>query len=371
MERRNSLHQRRDSVPTGVPVLTNNVDLDYFRGYSTIHVHEEMLGDMIRTNAYKYALLKNYPDLHKKTVMDVGAGTGILSVFAVQAGAKKVYAIEACEMAEQAKQVVKENDMSDRIHVIQKLAEEVVLPQKVDALISEWMGYCLLYESMLPSVLRARDKFLRPGGLMFPCKATLYLAPMYDGEYISRLEFWKDMKETYKVNMDSMMPAAHACLSADADIRIVPPEAVQAHAVEVCSLDLMTASPNDVEDVESNFCFKCFGRTTITGFVTWFTVEFPGGSTLSTSPYQPETHWAQTTFHLRRSFRVEQDTEIKGVFEMHPHPLNHRCMEIDLEFIVDDKEKHEQCFSLHNTCPGRQLQEECSLIPSPGSPMQS
>nr|KAG5691818.1 hypothetical protein BaRGS_016630 [Batillaria attramentaria] len=261
-------------------------------------------------------------------------------------------------MAEQAQKVIAENNMEDRIEVIQKLAEEVEIPEKVDAIISEWMGYSLLYESMLPSVLRARDKFLRPGGLMFPCKATLFLAPMYDEEYLERLDFWREMKDAYKVSMETMIPAAHACLSADADIRVVPPEALQAHAAKVCSFDLQTVSPDEVEHVKSPFSFRCFGHTSITGFVTWFTVDFPGGTVLSTSPYEPETHWGHTTLHLRRSFRVKQDTEIKGVFTMHPHRLNHRCVEIDLKFTVDGTDAHHQAFSLSNTCPGRQLQDE-------------
>ena len=41
---------------------------------------------------------------------------------------------------------------------------------QVDIIISEWMGYCLFYESMLDTVLYARDKWLKPDGLMFPDK---------------------------------------------------------------------------------------------------------------------------------------------------------------------------------------------------------
>lgn len=62
--------------------------------------------------------------------------------------------------------------------------EEVVLPfPKVDIIISEWMGYFLLYESMLDTVLYARDRYLVPGGKIFPDKATMYVAAIEDGEY--------------------------------------------------------------------------------------------------------------------------------------------------------------------------------------------
>ena len=48
-----------------------------------------------------------------------------------------------------------------------------VQPQSIDVLVSEWMGYCLLYESMLSSVLYARDRWLKPGGAVLPDTATM------------------------------------------------------------------------------------------------------------------------------------------------------------------------------------------------------
>jgi hypothetical protein len=54
---------------------------------------------------------------------------------------------------------------------------------QVDIIISEWMGYCLFYESMLDTVLYARDKWLAPNGLMFPDKATLWVTAIEDRQY--------------------------------------------------------------------------------------------------------------------------------------------------------------------------------------------
>ncbi len=62
--------------------------------------------------------------------------------------------------------------------MIQGTIETVSLPEKVDIIISEWMGYFLLRESMLDSVLVARDRFLKPGGALYPSHARLYLALM-------------------------------------------------------------------------------------------------------------------------------------------------------------------------------------------------
>lgn len=104
--------------------------------------------------------------------------------FAVQAGAKHVYAIDMSTIIEKAREIVKVNGMQDKITLIQGKMEDIELPvDKVDIIISEWMGYFLLYESMLDTVLYARDKYLAPGGLIFPDKAQIYMAAIEDGDY--------------------------------------------------------------------------------------------------------------------------------------------------------------------------------------------
>ena len=101
--------------------------------------------------------------------MDIGCGTGILSIFAARAGAKHVYAIENAEIAHFAREIIQRNGLSDKITVIKGKMEEIELPVKqVDLIVSEWMGYFLFYESMLDSVLWARDKYLAKNGKMLP-----------------------------------------------------------------------------------------------------------------------------------------------------------------------------------------------------------
>lgn len=85
---------------------------------------------------------------------------------------------------DKAREIVERNGMSDKITLLQGKMEEVKLPfDKVDIIISEWMGYFLLYESMMDTVLYARDKYLKPDGLIFPDKATIFMAGIEDGDY--------------------------------------------------------------------------------------------------------------------------------------------------------------------------------------------
>ena len=71
----------------------------YFNSYSSHHIHEEMLKDTSRTLAYQRAIEGNPEDFKDKIVLDIGCGTGILSIFAARAGAKHVYAVDNAEIA--------------------------------------------------------------------------------------------------------------------------------------------------------------------------------------------------------------------------------------------------------------------------------
>lgn len=131
----------------------------YFDSYAHFGIHEEMLKDRVRTGTYMNAITHN-PHLFKdKIVLDIGSGTGILCMFAAKAGAKQVIGIEMAEIAISSREIIKANNFDNVIKILKGKVEEVVLPvDKVDIIVSEWMGYFLLYESMLNTVLFARDK---------------------------------------------------------------------------------------------------------------------------------------------------------------------------------------------------------------------
>ncbi len=132
----------------------------------------------------------------------MGCGTGILSIFAAKAGAKHVYGVDNANIANFAKKIVEDNGLASKITIIKAKMEDVVLPvEKVDIIISEWMGYFLLYESMLDCVLLARDKFLvKEGGIMFPDRAVIYVSTIEDEEYRNdKMNYWDNV---YGVNME-------------------------------------------------------------------------------------------------------------------------------------------------------------------------
>lgn len=131
--------------------------------------------------------------------MDVGCGSGILSLFAARAGAKQVIAIDASDVANRARENIRVNGMEGIITVYKGKVEELEdqlsrYKGKVDMIVSEWMGYFLLYESMLPSVLYARDLYLQKDGLLAPSHTRMLLACVANCTVISdRLQFWENV----------------------------------------------------------------------------------------------------------------------------------------------------------------------------------
>merc|ERR1719319_1559150 len=127
----------------------------------------------------------------------LACSTGIPSMFAAKAGAKMVIGVDMSGIVEQAKQIIANNGLSDKITIIRGKIEEITLPdgiEKVDIIISEWMGYCLFYESMLDTVLYARDKWLAPNGMLFPDRATLFVSAIEDRQYKEdKINFWDNV----------------------------------------------------------------------------------------------------------------------------------------------------------------------------------
>ena len=133
------------------------VDDDYFGSYSFFDIHRTMLDDVPRTAAYRTALERNPSLTRDAAVVDIGCGTGILSMFAARGGAKRGVGVDgAADIAAVARANVAHNGVSDVVSVVQGKVEELLAEDGVpggagsfDVLVSEWMGYALLYESML------------------------------------------------------------------------------------------------------------------------------------------------------------------------------------------------------------------------------
>jgi protein arginine N-methyltransferase 1 len=275
------------------------------------------------------SILRNEQIFKDKIVLDVGCGTGILSLFAAKAGAAHVYGIDMSAIAESAQQIVKDNGYQDRVTIIRGKVEDVVLPvEKVDIIISEWMGYFLLYESMLDTVLFARDKWLVPDGLIFPDSCSLHLLAIEDGEYRhEKIDWWQNV---YGFNMECIGKTALV----EPLVDIVSPDQVCTQPCLLKTFDLKTMKKEDAT-FSADFKLPVMRNDYVHALVAYFDCDFNDSHkpmSFSTSPRCRSTHWKQTVFYLKDTLTVNMGEAITGHLTCAPNAKNPRDLDIEISY---------------------------------------
>lgn len=349
-----------ESLPNGDAKPLNSIDEDYFLSYSSNAIHETMLKDKVRTDAYRDFIYDNKDLFRDKIVLDVGCGTGILSMFCAKAGAKKVISVDNSDIIDVARRNIRLNNLEDCIQCVRGKIEDVALPVKqVDIIVSEWMGYCLLYESMLDSVIHARDKYLALGGLMVPSHATLKIAPLIDSDLrLSHVEYWNDV---YGFAMEPMLDrVVEECL-----IKTASPGEVAGTGAIFKILDLHQVSIRDLEFQSRFELTKPERAGQLDGFLIWFDIFFArssnatinefevekakshGMTAFSTGPFTESTHWQQGACFSREPGPVlRHDSLIKGDMIFTKADKDVRALKIRMEWQVDALPAQKQLWHL-------------------------
>ncbi|KAL4091382.1 hypothetical protein QTP88_026081 [Uroleucon formosanum] len=329
------------AIPNGLKNRSVNVSdmtsMDYyFDSYAHFGIHEEMLKDEVRTLTYRNSLYYNKHLLKGKIVLDIGCGTGILSMFAAKAGAARVIGVECSNIVEYAKQIVADNHLDHIVTIIKGKVEEIDLPDgitKVDIIISEWMGYCLFYESMLDTVLYARDKWLKEDGMLFPDRANLFITGIEDRQYKDdKINWWENV---YGFNMSAIRNVAIS----EPLVDCVEPKQVVTNSSLLKEVDLYTVKKEDLT-FTAPFNLQVRRQDYVHALVTYFTVEFTKCHKrigFSTAPESPYTHWKQTVFYLDNYLTVKRNDEVYGTFSMSPNERNTR----DMDFVIDIEFKND------------------------------
>lgn len=309
----------------------------YFQFYGYLSQQQNMMQDYIRTSTYQSAILQNANEFKGKVVLDVGAGTGILSYFAIQAGAKKVYAVEASNMAKFAKELASSNKLNGVVEVVCGKIEEINLPESVDIIISEPMGYMLFNERMLETYLHAK-KWLKPGGNMYPTKGDLYVAPFTDDalfmEHFGKSNFWCQTS-FYGVNLTSLRQAAlqeyfRQPIVDTFDVRILMAKPC------VHTTNFLTTNEEDLQHIHIPLQYTMLMTGTLHGLAFWFDVAFLGQTNhvyLSTAPQEPLTHWYQVRCLLPNPVFVRAGQKVSGSVTLHAN--QRQSYDVEMEIRLD------------------------------------
>lgn len=347
-----------------------------------------MLKDCVRTDAYRDFIYNNKHLFQGRIVLDIGCGTGklycpfskvqptnvsgliiptgILSMFCAKAGASQVIAVDKSDIIDKARENVFNNGLSDVITCLRGAIEDVNLPvQKVDIIISEWMGYCLLYEAMLPSVLYARDKYLKAGGLLVPSSATMWIAPIEDPTYVAEhVSYWRNV---YGFDMKAMQEGIYD----DARIETIPINSICGSAFPFRTLDLRSVRAEDLvftADWDSDLDRTING---LDGFAIWFDNFFAtsddepmpapatipddwvkrkrGNVAFTTGPAGTETHWKQGLLLVKpqpSQCVVPASARVSGSITFAIPEENARALMMDASWAIAGQQRRSQSWKL-------------------------
>lgn len=301
----------------GILVVDEDSDVRYAPsapGFGGARDHIAMLGDEPRTRAYVEAIRATVKP--GDVVVDVGSGTGVLSVAAAQGGAKRVYAIERTGMTEVARKLFEENGVADRIVILQGTSTSVRLPERADVMVSEMVGNEPFDEQILAFTRDAHERLLRPGARLVPRRMVVEVVPVTVPEELRAEHFFTPgavdrWSKDYGIDFRTLAylrPSAPQMMllsrSRASDLVRRGP------AVMVCDIDL--AQPPSQIDANTTVTVDDAGP--VDGLLMRFTLDLGQGQSVTSCPWSVDgaRHWGLPLWLLPRPASVS-DREGLGV----------------------------------------------------------
>lgn len=255
------------------------------RTFSDLFQHDRMLADEVRIDAYWRGLTKHIET--GDVVVDLGAGTGVLSMLAAKS-AKRVHAIEHGPIIEAAEAVAAANGFTN-IEFHRMNSRRFELAEKADAIIHEQLGDALFDEKVVENIADLRRRVLKPGGRIYPSKLRLYIEPIQlqedmrspfawqqnlHGIDFSAIERFATISHPYLYRLFRPMPFGHFLCS----------------PAPVLSVDLESA---EAGDLPRRISYERIVETAgfFDGFCVYFDAGFDDEVTFTTSPDARGTSW--------------------------------------------------------------------------------
>ena len=273
-----------------------------------------------------------------------------------------MYAVEASQLSHLCEAIITQNGFENKITVIHGRVEDAKLPNetKVDVIISEWMGFYLLHESMVNSLIVARNKWLTADGIMVPSTATLYLCPVSMKDHRKEnIDFWSNV---YGFDFSPVLPSVQQNLLSQPTITEIRSAQCLAKPEMVTHLEMAFAEPEDLQTIRGIFNFDINKNDVMHGFACWFDVKFEGDNpvTLDTGPNCEPTHWKQTVMFLPDPLLVSKNELITCGVVLTQDMDNRRRYDICIELEdsgESDEDVEDDCTTNSNSQPTDEVQQ--------------
>ncbi len=284
-------------------------------GFASLFTHHQMLRDSVRVMAYRAAIARHCQD---KVVVEVGCGSGVLSLFAAQAGARRVIAIEESAIADLARRMFETNGFGDVIELRLGNSRDIELDEPADVIIHEILGVDPLVENLLPLIEDARQRLLRPGGRLLPQRLEICCRglELEDVPYRDKPRLLSEAHEFDGLYGVDFSPY-RALLAELEPHHFLPPisggQGTFGHKVlseEHKLLDIDLHCIDSALDGRIDVPLRIANAGSLAGLVLYFRAHLDSRSQLTTSPFAPRTHWGWDVRRLVRRLPVAAGDEV-------------------------------------------------------------
>lgn len=267
----------------------------------TLDEFGEMVGDSLRFPGYRAAIERAVRP--GDSVVDIGSGPGVFALLACKAGARKVYAIDTESVVEFGRQFAFANGMADRIEFMRGDSRQILLPERVNVIVSDIRGALPLFGHAIHSLNDARKRLLAENGRLIPERDTLYAALVEAPEYYERiLAPWKNVPG---LNLEAALP----CVLNTMYKRQCKPEQLVSAGQAWHVLDYVAgANPRAGATLQ----FTTTRGGTVHGFTLWFEAKLYEEIGFCTAPGTKENVYGQIFLPLLDPVVVEAGEEVRA-----------------------------------------------------------
>jgi precorrin-6B methylase 2 len=286
-------------------------------GFASVLSHHHLLQDTVRVQAYQAAIARHSRGC---SVVEIGCGSGILSIFAARAGARRVVAIEESEVAVLAERMFRANGCDGIVELRRTNSRDVEIDEPADLLIHEILGVDPFVENLLPTIQDARTRLLRPGGRLLPWRVQVLclgleaeLLPNHDKANI--LAEAREVQRLYGVDFAPLLeilgevdPRQLIQVADHSDRMAFKPKVLTEECLLV-DLDLRVDDLDRVGEL-ANVCLNVRSPGTLGSLAVYFRAHLDEDIQLANAPFAPPTSWGRPIRPLSRSIQVAPGDEV-------------------------------------------------------------